>query len=419
MNSRFAALALFVVIAAGSATAKVYFEEKFNDGWQSRWKESSWKEEEGARGKWEHSAGDWFGHEHEDKGIRTSEDYRFYTLWSEFPEFTNKGKDLVLQFSVKHAQKLDCGGGYIKLLPAASADQMKHFGGETPYSIMFGPDICGYTTKKVHVIVADKEGKNHEMKKEVFAKEDELTHVYTLIISANNTFKVLIDNEIAKEGDFYEDFEILPPRKIRDPDAKKPEDWDEREKIDDPEDVKPEGWDDEPEMIVDAEATKPEDWDDEEDGEWEAPQIKNPKYKGAWKVKKITNPAYKGKWEAPLIDNPEFKDDTTLYHFESLKFIGFEIWQVKAGTIFDNVLVTDDAKYAHKFAEDTFLAKGKKVEKDMFDEIQKKKEAEEEEKRKKLEAEKEAEEDEDEEEEEEKETATLSSSAANEGRDEL
>jgi hypothetical protein len=28
------------------------------------------------------------------------------------------------------------------------------------------------------------------MKKEVFAKDDELTHVYTLIISANNTFKV-------------------------------------------------------------------------------------------------------------------------------------------------------------------------------------------------------------------------------------
>jgi hypothetical protein len=65
--------------------------------WQKRWKESSWKEEEGARGKWEHSAGDWFGHEHDDKGIRTTEDYRFYTLWSEFPEFTNKGKDLVLQ----------------------------------------------------------------------------------------------------------------------------------------------------------------------------------------------------------------------------------------------------------------------------------------------------------------------------------
>lgn len=40
---------------------------------------------------------------------------------------------------------------------------MKDFGGETPYSVMFGPDICGYSTKKVHVIVAGKDGKNHEV----------------------------------------------------------------------------------------------------------------------------------------------------------------------------------------------------------------------------------------------------------------
>jgi calreticulin len=26
---------------------------------------------------------------------------------------------------------------------------MKTFGGDTPYSVMFGPDICGYSTQKV------------------------------------------------------------------------------------------------------------------------------------------------------------------------------------------------------------------------------------------------------------------------------
>ena len=31
----------------------------------------------------------------------------------------NTDKDLVLQFSVKHAQKMDCGGGYIKLIPTS------------------------------------------------------------------------------------------------------------------------------------------------------------------------------------------------------------------------------------------------------------------------------------------------------------
>lgn len=64
-------------------------------------------------------------------GIQTSEDYRFYAISAEFPEFSNKEKTLVFQFSVKHEQKLDCGGGYMKLL-SGDVDQKK-FGGDTPY----------------------------------------------------------------------------------------------------------------------------------------------------------------------------------------------------------------------------------------------------------------------------------------------
>lgn len=65
---------------------------------------------------------------------------------------------------------------------------------------------------------------------------------------------------------------------LQDPDAKKPEDWDDREKIDDPDDTKPEDWE-QPEHIPDPDAEKPEDWDDEMDGEWEPPMIDNPDYK--------------------------------------------------------------------------------------------------------------------------------------------
>lgn len=64
----------------------------------------------------------------------------------------------------------------------------------------------------------------------------------------------------------------------QDPEAKKPDDWDEREKIDDPDDTKPEDWD-KPEHIPDPDAKKPDDWDDEMDGEWEPPMIDNPEYK--------------------------------------------------------------------------------------------------------------------------------------------
>ena len=50
------------------------------------------------------------------------------------------------------------------------------------------------------------------------------------------------------------------PAQIEDPDASMPEGWDE----------------DAPETIDDPDAEMPDDWDEEEDGEWEAPKIRNP-----------------------------------------------------------------------------------------------------------------------------------------------
>jgi calreticulin len=154
----------------------------------------------------------------------------------------------------------------------------------------------------------------------------------------------------------------------QDPEAKKPEDWDEREQIPDPADEKPAGYDDIPATIPDAEATKPEDWDEEEDGTWSAPEVANPEYKGEWTPKMIDNPAYKGIWTAPDIDNPDYKHSDTLYQFTDSKFVGFELWQVKAGTIFDNIIVTDDVAAATTFAEETW-AKTKDAEKAAFDKV--------------------------------------------------
>lgn len=90
----------------------------------------------------------------------------------------------------------------------------------------------------------------------------------------------------------------------------------------------------------------------------------------------------------------EFKDDAEIYVYPSLKYVGIELWQVillfyfylwiflsfglifsqlfnsnmwwyacgqvKSGTLFDNVLITDDAEYAKKLAEETW-AKNKDV----------------------------------------------------------
>merc|ERR1711912_70127 len=144
-------------------------------------------------------------------------------------------------------------------------------------------------------------------------------------------------------------WEVLKPKVISDPDDKKPSDWVEDSMGDDPEDKKPDDWVTE-KRIVDAAAKKPDDWDDEEDGEWEPPMIDNPEFKGEWSVKRISNPAYKGFWEAKKIDNPEYEDDNTVYKFDDFGFIGFDLWQVKGGTIFDNVIICDDVAEADEFA---------------------------------------------------------------------
>jgi calreticulin len=83
----------------------------------------------------------------------------------------------------------------------------------------------------------------------------------------------------------------------------------------------------------------------------------------------IDNPAYKGIWVAPDIDNPDYKHDDKLYLQKEIKYVGFELWQVKSGSIFDNIIITDDLAAANKFADETFLKAGKDAEKAMFDKI--------------------------------------------------
>merc|ERR1712149_100193 len=87
-------------------------------------------------------------------------------------------------------------------------------------------------------------------------------------------------------------------------------------------------------------------------GEWEAPMKDNPEYKGEWSAKRISNPAYKGFWEQKKIANPEYKDDDNLYKYADFGFLGFDLWQVKGGTIFDNIILTDDKAEADTFVKE-------------------------------------------------------------------
>jgi len=333
------AATFFCLLACAYAT--VHFSDNLKGDWESRWVVSNWKKDSGEAGAWKVSAGKF--HAYDDNkvvGLQTSQDARFYAISSKFPKFSNKNSKLVVSYSVKHEQNIDCGGGYLKLLPAG-LDQADFKGGasESQYNIMFGPDICG-ATKKTHFIL-NHGGKNHLVKKNIPCESDEYSHTYTLVVNSDNTYEVLIDGEKKESGSIEEDFPILPEKKIKDPAQSKPSDWVDERMIDDPNDKKPEGYDDMPAEIIDPAAKKPDDWDDELDGEWEAPKIANPEFKGPWTAKKIENPAYKGEWVHPLIDNPEYKSDPTLYSYDSFGIIGLDLWQVKSGSIFSNFIIAD------------------------------------------------------------------------------
>lgn len=376
---------------ASAVSGTVFFKETFDDSWETRWKSSG-------DGKAVLSAGEFYGDAEADKGLQTSQDARFYHYSAPHTDFSNKGKDLVLSFSVKHEQGIDCGGGYLKFMPAG-LDQSA-FNGDSDYNIMFGPDICGSSTKKVHVILNYK-GKNVLINKNIPAETDKFTHTYTLILKSDQTYEVQIDGVKKQDGTLEEDFDFLEPKKIKDPEQSKPEDWVADSMMDDPEDVKPEGYDDIAEKIVDPEAEKPEDWDDEDDGEWEAPMISNPEFKGPFTARRIENPDYKGPWEHPEIDNPEYAHDDSIYSFDSFGAVGFDVWQVKAGTIIDNVIIADSLDEVTAFIAET---DNKEAEKAMeAEQAEEKKKAEEEEEKKRKDAE-EAEEEDDEDDDDEEET---------------
>eukprot|EP00178_Gracilaria_changii_P014145 TRINITY_DN40146_c0_g1_i1.p1 TRINITY_DN40146_c0_g1~~TRINITY_DN40146_c0_g1_i1.p1 ORF type:complete len:635 (+),score=140.81 TRINITY_DN40146_c0_g1_i1:415-2319(+) len=339
-----------------------------------------------------------------DRALIIPQKARHYGMSAEFSGMGDpSGTDFVVQYEVKLDQGMTCGGAYVKL--PTTGFKPSQFDGSTKYSVMFGPDKCG-ATDKVHFIFQSlnpvtKKMVEHHLRSppSVANTYDRKTHLYTLAVMKNGSFKVLVDGEVKKEGTLSDSFDppVQPPKEIDDPDDKKPDDWVDKAKIPDPEATKPEDWDedapkeivdedavkpegwldDEPKKIPDPDAKKPESWDDEDDGEWEAPLIPNPKCEdvgcGEWTKPTKKNPDYKGKWTAPLIDNPKYvgpwkprKIPNEEYYdvpnpsLLPITGVGFEIWTMDQGVLFDNMWIGSSLDEATKFAELTFKAKQKK-----------------------------------------------------------
>jgi len=290
----------------------------------------------------------------------------------------------------------------MKILTATPDLDITKIHDDSPYTIMFGPDKCG-STNKVHFIFNHKNPKTGEYEEKHLsgapaARIVKTTELYTLIVHPNNTAVIKLNGEQVKEANLLEDFTpaVNPPREIDDPKDSKPDDWVDESRIPDPEAKKPEDWDEdapfeivdeeatmpedwlenEPLTVPDPEAEKPEDWDDEEDGDWvastipnprcdevsgcgkwEKPMIKNPAYKGKWTAPYIDNPAYKGVWAPRKIKNPDYFEDKTPANFEPMGAIGFEIWTMQSDIMFDNIYIGHSIEDAQKFAEETFFEK--------------------------------------------------------------
>jgi len=328
----------FFTLFALSVCEDFYFEERFSDKSLDGWVVS--KMDEANLGKFEVANPKEPSGDDTEQGLRTTEDAKFYRISRVFDKpLNNKDENLCVQFTVAHEQNIDCGGGYIKLFGKVFDPEL--LDGDTPYSIMFGPDTCGFDKSLVHLIFSHNQ-KNHLIKKEIPGKRDENTHLYTLILKPDNTFEVKIDEESVRTGSLSEDWDMLESKMIDDPSVSKPSDWVDLELIDDPEDKKPEDYD-QPETIEDPDAKKPDDWDDEMDGDWARPTVPNPAFKGEWSSKKIPNPLFKGEWEHPQIPNPNFVDEPDLYS-RTMKGVGFDIWQVKSGSLFGNLIISTNLK---------------------------------------------------------------------------
>jgi calnexin len=308
-------------------------------------------------------------------------------------------EDFVFQYEVNAANGFGCDGAYVKLLQKTELNEEAFHAG-SPYTIMFGPDKCG-STNKVHFIFQHKNPitgvfEEKHLRDAPAVKLDKRTHLYTLIVRPDNSFEILIDGESAKKGSLLEDFEppVNPPKEIDDPTDSKPSTWVDDAEIDDVNDKKPEDWDesqpaqvedadaampsgwllDEPAKISDPSASKPNDWSDEDDGDWAAPIIDNPKcsevgcgvwkrpmkrnplFKGKFRPKTVPNPEYKGPWKARQIPNPNFFEDKQPSKMQSIGGIGIELLSNSGGISFDNLFIGHSAGAAAAAAN--FAANG-------------------------------------------------------------
>lgn len=322
----------------------------------------------------------------------------------------DENSTLVVQYEVQPQRNLKCGGAFLKLLPPVASSELFDYNGTYPIpEVIFGPDKCPPYTDEVHFgikktnpITGKPELKVLMNSPSSHIKEEFITHLYTLILSAaSQKYEIRIDGEVSKAGSLLDDGAFSPgfnaSKYVPDPTEQKPADWDDREMISDPDVQKPEDWDESepseipdetdtkpkdwdesmPELISDPNSQRPEWWDEGNDGEWIPPIIRNracykisgcgewkprlianPKYRGPWKPRMIKNENYKGSWSPKLVENPHYYEDPSPAKLENpIGTVIFEFWSGSKDLLIDNIYIGAHVEEAEILGNRTFVKK--------------------------------------------------------------
>jgi calnexin len=334
-----------------------------------------------------------------------------HAISTKFPTPLNlRNQTLIVQFEVRHTNRWECAGAYIKLFTDPALDPMT-LSNETEYAILFGPDKCSDTGNILFIFKhPDLRTGEWEAKKMNFptdpvaefyqVKQEKINHLYTLIMRPDQSYEILVDNEPSRNGTLFHDFtpSVNPPQTFDDPTDEKPLDWAEEEFIRDPTATKPADWDlggpeyivdpekrdpppgwllREPRFIRDPNSKPPDDWNEDMHGEWEAPPVANPACKvapgcGEYEPPMIENPNWKGEWRPPLIKNPRwrgpwrprqlpnvdwYEDRDPYSRLPPVTGVGFEIWVVTKDIGFANVYIGNDEAALKEWNEQHFAPK--------------------------------------------------------------
>lgn len=335
-----------------------------------------------------------------DHGLRTQDPLRFYAVSRPLARpLHNLGSTLVVQFSVRFEQEeIMCAGGYVKLLMGSSGSgggdgrptgpfDGEAFDSRSDYALMFGPDVCG--SSRIHFILraeqhagmaataaggeaassnlndnADSNNMAFSPKARPMLRTVDLdtetehrSHIYTLAMyGGDSSWEILVDDIVRDRGNLTDSFDFLPPLFVPDKSARKPLNWVDDEFVPAPGSAgKPAGYDDVPREIPDPEAEQPDLWSVEDDGEWIPPLVPNPDWFGEWEQELVYNPEFRGKWERPWVPNPDFSGPHAEARVRELHAVcdpcthfGIDVWQMNAGTVFDDILITDSVAEAEQ-----------------------------------------------------------------------